>query len=86
MNSPPMAFLPTNTCDLQSSILEHKEGPEGRAIVGKGTPLVLKAVGESCFILKRVLGPCYANVQPGKKKKAALLRALKDFLKWLLLI
>lgn len=69
MNSPPMAFLPTNTCDLQSSILEHKVEPEGRAIVGKGTPLVLKAVGESCFILKRVLGPCYANVQPGGKKK-----------------
>ena len=69
MSSPPMAFLPTNTCDLQSSILEDKEGPEGRAIVGKGTPLVVKAVGESCFILKRVLGPCYAYVQPGKKKQ-----------------
>lgn len=81
-----MAFLPTNTCDLQSGILEDKAGPEGRGIVGNWTPHVLKAVAESCFILKHVLGPCYANLQPGEEKKAALLRALKDFLKCFLLI
>lgn len=64
-----MAFLPTNTCDLQSGILEDKAGPAGRGIVGNRTPHVLKAVAESCFILKHVLGPCYANLQPGGKKK-----------------
>lgn len=66
-----MAFLPTNTCDLQSGILEDKAGPEGRGIVGNRTPHVLKAVAESCFILKHVLGPCYANLQPGEKKKSS---------------
>lgn len=74
INSPPTVFLPTNTCELQRGLLEDKERPEGRAIVAKWMPHVLKAVREGLFYFKTCPGSLLCKLTT--RNQAVLPRAL----------